>query len=126
MGPYCGNSTPPIEFVSKANMLILTFKTGITTSGKGFKLEYISIPMGKTDCGGVFTKPGQKIRLPTGENDLYLDNMECYWVIMAPEGKGIMINWNSFHLETTMDCMYDYVEIFDTLPNADNEHPLGR
>ncbi|XP_050328157.1 cubilin homolog [Bactrocera neohumeralis] len=126
MGPYCGNSTPPIEFVSKANMLILTFKTGITTWGKGFKLEYLSIPMGKTDCGGVFTKPGQKIRLPTGENEMYLDNMECYWVIMAPEGKGIMINWNSFRLEKNMDCMYDYVEIFDTLPKADDAHPLGR
>ncbi|XP_011185073.1 cubilin homolog [Zeugodacus cucurbitae] len=126
MGPYCGNYTPPIEFVSKANMLILTYKTGLTTLGKGFKLEYNSIPMGKTDCGGVFTKPGHKIRLPTGEDNTYTNNLECYWVLMAPEGKGIMINWNSFSLEKAMDCMYDYVEIFDTLPNDSNEHPLGR
>ncbi|XP_036318853.1 cubilin homolog [Rhagoletis pomonella] len=125
-GPFCGNNTPPVEFVSKTNMLIFTYHTSLTSSGRGFKLEYRSIPMGKTDCGGVFTKPGYKIRLPTGEDDMYLNNLECYWVIMAPEGKGIMINWESFSMEQTMDCMYDYVEIFDTLGRDESDRPLGR
>ncbi|XP_053948471.1 cubilin homolog [Anastrepha ludens] len=126
MGPYCGNNTPPVEFVSETNMLVLTFRTAVTTSGRGFKLEYRSIPIGKTDCGGVFTKPGYKIRLPTGEDDTYLNNQECYWVIMAPEGKGIMINWQSFSMEQTMDCMYDYVEIYDNLGREESDRPLGR
>ncbi|XP_058980023.1 cubilin homolog [Musca domestica] len=126
MGPYCAQKAPDVDFVSKINFLIFHLKTGLTSSGRGFKLKYKAIPTAKTNCGGVYTKPGYNIRLPTNDEGTYMHDMECYWAIMAPRDKYILINWKSFDLEESMDCSYDYVEIYDNLANAENALPLGR
>ncbi|XP_073838257.1 cubilin [Musca autumnalis] len=125
MGPFCGNKSPDIDFVSRTNFIILHLKTGLTSSGRGFKLKYKAIPTGKTDCGGVYTKPGHTIRLPTNDEGTYMHDMECYWVIMAPRDKYILINWKSFALEESVDCSYDYVEIYDSLVTSSGS-ALGR
>lgn len=121
MGPFCGEKAPLADIVSKTNMLILHLQTGLTSTGRGFKLSYKAVPMGKTDCGGVYTKPGYSIRLPTDEQDLYMHDMTCYWIIMAPKDKFIMIDWKSFDLEESSDCSYDYVELYDNLANENNQ-----
>ncbi|XP_061386037.1 cubilin homolog [Musca vetustissima] len=126
MGPYCDQTSPDVDFVSKTNFLSLNLKTALTSTGRGFKLKYKAIPTGKTDCGGVYTKPGYSIRLPTNDEGTYMHDMECYWVIMAPKDKYILINWKSFMLEESMDCSYDYVEIYDNMANAENARPLGK
>uniref|UniRef100_A0A1I8NWD8 Cubilin n=2 Tax=Stomoxys calcitrans TaxID=35570 RepID=A0A1I8NWD8_STOCA len=126
MGPYCGESAPPIDFVSKTNYLHMILRTSSTTTGRGFKMTYKSVPMDKDGCGGMYTKPGLSIRLPTNDEGQYMHDMECYWVIMAPKNKFIQLNWKSFKLEESVDCSYDYVEIYDNMANGDNNTPLGR
>ncbi|XP_065362088.1 cubilin homolog [Calliphora vicina] len=121
MGPFCGEKAPMADIVSKTNMLILHLQTGLTSTGRGFKLSYKAVPMGKTDCGGVYTKPGYSIRLPTDEQGLYMHDMTCYWIIMAPKDKFIMIDWKSFDLEESSDCSYDYVELYDNLAKENNQ-----
>lgn len=126
MGPYCDQTAPAVDFVSTKNFLMLHIKTGQTSKGRGFKLSYKSVPVGKTDCGGVYTKPGYSIRLPTNDEGVYMHDMECYWIIMAPKDKNILLNWKSFKLEESADCSYDYVEIYDNLANNENNPALGR
>lgn len=121
MGPYCGDNAPPADIVSKLNMVTLHLQTGLTTTGRGFKISYKAVPMGKTDCGGVYTKPGYTIRLPTDESGFYMHDMKCYWIIMAPKDKFIVIDWLSFNLEESTDCSFDYVELYDNLANENGQ-----
>lgn len=120
-GPFCGEKAPLADMVSNTNMLTVVLKTGLTTIGRGFKLSYKAVPMGKGDCGGVYTKPGYTIKLPTDEEGLYMHDMTCYWIIMAPKDKFIVIDWLSFELEESTDCSYDYVELYDNLSNEDSQ-----
>ncbi|XP_075164329.1 cubilin [Haematobia irritans] len=126
LGPYCNQKSPDVDFVSKTNFLMLYLSTGNFAKGRGFKLTYKSIPMDKNGCGGVYTKPGPSIRLPTNDDGVYMHDMECYWIIIAPPSKMIQINWKSFNLEESVDCSYDYVEIYDTLNIGEGVIPLGR
>lgn len=125
LGPFCGESAPPSDMVSESNFFEITFKTGLTSQGKGFKLRYASVPMGKRDCGGIYTKPGFTIRLPTDDEGLYMNDLECYWIIQAPKGKFIALNWKYFHLEANIDCSFDYLEILDNVANLETK-PLAR
>ncbi|KAI9577187.1 hypothetical protein GQX74_015641 [Glossina fuscipes] len=124
--PYCNEKTPARDFVSKYNFLELLFRSSLTSSGRGFKIKYKAIPMGNKNCGGVYTRPGYTIRLPTDEEGLYMHDMECYWIIRAPLNKYIFLDWKSFKLEESSDCNYDYVEVYDNYANAKNSQPLGR
>ncbi|XP_030381464.1 cubilin homolog [Scaptodrosophila lebanonensis] len=126
LGPYCGQTMPEQDLVSKTNMLIFHLKTSSTSTGRGYKFRYRAVPMGAMDCGGVYTKSNQTIRLPVGPDGKYTDSMTCFWVIMAPPRKGIMLQWLSFSLEASSDCTFDYVEVYDNLANNDSDEPLGR
>ncbi|XP_055914618.1 cubilin homolog isoform X2 [Eupeodes corollae] len=112
-GPYCGKTIPP-KIVTNTSLLRLTMHSDSTNAGKGFKANYALIDTSKS-CGGLLRKSSGTIRLPTGqESGNYKDDLTCSWTIMAPEGFSIQLIWESFRLEHSSDCLYDYVEIFDT------------
>ncbi|KAH8420258.1 hypothetical protein KR009_008365, partial [Drosophila setifemur] len=114
-GPFCGDKSPPVEYLSETNYLQLQFNTDGEAGGRGFKFEYRSIPAGNDQCGGVHTKPGENIRPPMTLEGVYAVDATCYWVIVAPANKAIRLHWLSFSLEGGGDCLYDYVEIYDSL-----------
>ena len=85
-----------------------------TNAGKGFKAHYALIDTSK-NCGGLLRKSSGIIKLPSDQGlGTYKNDLTCTWNIMAPEGYGIQITWESFRLEQSNDCLYDYLEIFDT------------
>ncbi|XP_002071743.3 cubilin homolog [Drosophila willistoni] len=126
LGPFCSHSPPEEEILSQSNMMILILNTETSSSGRGFKFNYRSVPIGTGKCGGIHTKEGQNIRLPTGEGNKYANNQICTWVIVAPAKKGIMLHWNYLQLESLTDCSADYVEVYSGLRTDDNSKSLGR
>lgn len=114
LGPYCGKNQPAEDFVSQTNYLQFHLTTDAESSGRGFKFDYRSLAGGDDKCGGVHTRSGEHIRLPTTEGR-YANDATCYWVIMAPANKAIRLHWISFEMEETQDCSFDYVEIYDSL-----------
>lgn len=56
----------------------------------------------------------------------YHKERECIYEIIAPLGKAISLDWLDFDLEgnTYPDCTYDYVEVYDGVP--DDTSSLGR
>lgn len=115
LGPYCGQGLPAEDYVSQTNMLILHLQTQPSSTGRGFRFDYRAVPVESDRCGGVHTKEGQNIRLPVDALGNYRNELTCYWIIMAPPNKAILLHWLSFQLEGTPDCNYDYVEIYDGL-----------
>ncbi|XP_055842375.1 cubilin homolog isoform X2 [Episyrphus balteatus] len=112
-GPYCGKTIPP-RIVTNTSLLTLTMRSDSTNAGKGFKAHYALIDTSK-NCGGLLRKSSGIIKLPSDQGlGTYKNDLTCTWNIMAPEGYGVQITWESFRLEQSNDCLYDYLEIFDT------------
>lgn len=69
-----------------------------------------------TECGG-------QVRAEVKSKDLYShaqfgDNnypggVDCEWVIVAEEGYGVELVFQTFEVEEETDCGYDYMELFD-------------
>ncbi|XP_017064010.1 cubilin homolog [Drosophila eugracilis] len=115
LGPYCAKNQPAEDFVSKTNYLQLHLTTDKDSEGRGFKFSYRALPADSEKCGGVHTRSGDHIRLPVDAYGSYNAEAECYWVIMAPPNKAIRLHWNSFSLEHSPECLFDYLEIYDSL-----------
>ncbi|XP_017055443.1 cubilin homolog [Drosophila ficusphila] len=131
LGPYCGKNQPEEQFVSLANHLQFLLTTDANSGGRGFKFEYRSLPTEGDKCGGVHTRSGEHIRSPVDDDDKYGSSLTCYWVIMAPANKAIRLRWQSFDLESSSHCYFDYVEIYDSLGAQtddpdDRIQPLGK
>ncbi|EDW26617.1 GL13113 [Drosophila persimilis] len=126
LGPYCGKRLPDEEFLSRTNHLILQLQTDGNSRGRGFKFEYQTVAASSEHCGGVYTKEGH-IRLPVDEGGQYANDLTCFWVIQAPPRKVIRLHWISFQLESSSDCSYDRVEIFDSMDAyKEDAQPLVR
>lgn len=47
-----------------------------------------------------------------GDNN-YPGGVDCEWVIVAEEGYGVELVFQTFEVEEESDCGYDYMELFD-------------
>lgn len=118
IGRYCGTGRPN-QVVSTYNFLTLVFQSDGSVGGRGFKANYSLTAVG---CGGI-VKSDTTISSPTnGEN--YDHNLLCRWLIIAPEGFNIQLNWQTFRLENSETCQYDYVEVYDNTTRSPDA--LGR
>lgn len=62
---------------------------------------------------------------PPVENGVYADNEQCIWTIQAPPGYVIQLTWLSFNLESHIDCVHDYVNIYENYTSPD-EHIIAK
>ncbi|XP_052259361.1 deleted in malignant brain tumors 1 protein-like isoform X2 [Dreissena polymorpha] len=67
-------------------------------------------------CGGVLTDPIGVITSPNFPND-YNNNERCTWIIKAPEGSQINLNFTDVVMESHKLCRLDHLELFNG-PNA--------
>jgi cubilin len=58
------------------------------------------------------TEPSGVVSSPNYPND-YPNDAACTWEIAVEEGKRIRLKFNYFHLEASVGCDKDYLEIYD-------------
>lgn len=76
-------------------------------------------------CGGILKDLHGVISPPYDEfEDSYPPDLKCTWMIVAPPGYIIQINWVSFHLESHSRCAMDYVLLYEKTPDTGSE--IGR
>lgn len=78
-----------------------------------------------TVCGGRYDSDNGIVSSPLYPQPYHKDR-ECLYEIVAPLGKSITMDWMDFDLEgnTYPDCSYDYVEVYDGVP--DDRNSMGR
>ncbi|XP_076766726.1 cubilin [Xylocopa sonorina] len=102
----CGSNKPtPIKSRDQVEIIFMT-DSHIQEQGFVFKY-YIS------ECGGVITAPGEIKPLLQGEK--YFGDMNCVWQIRAPADKNVVLRFESFELESSYRCYYDYVKVYNSL-----------
>ncbi|KAK6490383.1 versican core protein-like isoform X1 [Huso huso] len=74
-------------------------------------------------CGGVLRGVMGEFQSP-GFPQSYLSDMDCTWVIEAPVGHIVHLDFHSLVLEEHRTCQYDYVIVYDGRGAAKQE--LGR
>ncbi|KFP85077.1 Bone morphogenetic protein 1, partial [Acanthisitta chloris] len=109
LGRFCGAKEPE-PIVSSGNKMFLKFVSDNSVQKKGFEATHTTV------CGG-------QVRAEVKTKDLYShaqfgDNnypggSDCEWVIMAEEGYGVELIFQTFEIEEEADCGYDYMELFD-------------
>lgn len=110
IGRYCSSKIPP-RAMSTLNTMMMRFVSDASIGGRGFKANFSFVDV---TCGGVITSEDVTIRSPTlGDQESYIPDADCRWVIVAPKTHAIQLTWNSFELEKSSNCVYDFVEIYD-------------
>ncbi|KRZ32162.1 Cubilin [Trichinella pseudospiralis] len=99
---------PP--FITAGSHLKIKFVTNGSTKNRGFQAQYRTYEIG---CGGVYNNKHGVITSPNYP-DRYIQNLHCIWKIAVPRGLKVKIAFTTFALEESPNCLYDYVEIYET------------
>ncbi|XP_056646391.1 cubilin [Diorhabda sublineata] len=110
IGKFCG-STIPKQIASHANKLYLFFKSDLSRTGHGFRITWSSTATG---CGGTLTSPMGSLISPHYPEP-YSRSTECIWKIITSQGSRVQVVFSDINLERHVQCLADYVELFDGL-----------
>ncbi|KAJ8032289.1 Deleted in malignant brain tumors 1 protein [Holothuria leucospilota] len=76
-------------------------------------------------CGGLFTDPTAIITSPY-HPEFYPHNSHCVYVIQGGKDSVVRLNFSLFNLEEQKECIYDYVEVYDSETTAEGNELMGR
>jgi cubilin len=69
----------------------------------------------QSTCGGVRTEMNGTLRYPTDPiASTYQHNSRCAWLIKTNITKVLNITFKSFHVEYSVDCRYDWLQVLIT------------
>ncbi|GFO31481.1 serine protease hepsin [Plakobranchus ocellatus] len=127
IGQYCGSDVLPGQLMSTSNTLYIEMvATTNEKSQRGFIAQYFAVktatrttttrprpsacdgtPKVLTSSSGQVTSPGFK------EDAFYPNNLDCQWILKGSPGEVFQIEFNSFMLEQSLTCKYDYLLVSD-------------
>ncbi|XP_048419728.1 tolloid-like protein 2 isoform X2 [Stegostoma tigrinum] len=109
LGRYCG-SRKPKPAISTGSKMFIKFFSDASVQRKGFQAKY------STECGGHLRAEVRTKHLYShaqyGDNN-YPGQSHCDWVIVAEDGYGVELIFQTFEIEEEADCGYDYLELYD-------------
>jgi cubilin len=97
LGRFCGEDKPGV-FTSSFNHLHIHFSADASINGRGFQANYSFVDV---ECGGLVKDQSELIKSPleTDGNGVYKSNALCRWLVLAPKGFVIQMNFINFELE---------------------------
>uniref|UniRef100_H3BVP0 Neuropilin n=1 Tax=Tetraodon nigroviridis TaxID=99883 RepID=H3BVP0_TETNG len=119
LGKFCGKIAPS-PIISTGGQLLIKFVSDYETHGAGFSVRYEVFKTGP-ECSTNFTAPRGVIKTP-GFPEKYPNNLECTFMIFAPQMSEILLEFQSFDMESDPTppsgavCRYDWLEIWDGFP----------
>lgn len=110
IGKFCGTAIPaPIH--SSSNYLFIKFHSDVGRNYNGFSARWDSVII--PACNRRLTEPNGTLASP-GYPKNYPSNVDCTWVIVAPERHHIELVFKPFDIHKVgRGCRYDYVEVRD-------------
>ncbi|XP_039609502.1 neuropilin-1a isoform X1 [Polypterus senegalus] len=121
LGKYCGKIAPsPLQ--STSPLLYIKFVSDYETHGAGFSIRFEVLKTG-AECSRNFTRSSGVIKSP-GYPEKYPNNLECTYIIFAPNMDEIVLDFENFDLEADSNpphgavCRYDRLEIWDGIPGV--------
>uniref|UniRef100_W5ULZ2 Neuropilin n=1 Tax=Ictalurus punctatus TaxID=7998 RepID=W5ULZ2_ICTPU len=122
LGRHCSNIAPP-AIISSGPVVHIKFVSDYAHQGAGFSLRYEIHKTGSEHCFRNFTAATGLIESPDFP-DKYPHNLECSYIIIAPPQTEVTLTFKTFDLEndpllmTEAECKYDWLEVWDGLPQV--------
>ncbi|XP_071062991.1 LOW QUALITY PROTEIN: cubilin [Pseudochaenichthys georgianus] len=121
LGQFCGAVLPP-NLRSSSNQLFIVFSTDASVNGIGWRAVYSQTLGPAQGCGGYMSMPIGRFGSPDPNlDDRYEFRMDCMWTIEMPPNTVVNLTFESFDLEDSSNCRYDYLNVFD---GDNNNFPL--
>ena len=76
-------------------------------------------------CGGIVTNSSGTIASPL-HPQAYPHGTTCRWIIKGEPGSVIRLTFQTFSLERSASCKFDYVEVFDNRSVSMGSGRIGR
>ncbi|KAI5090210.1 neuropilin-2 precursor, partial [Silurus meridionalis] len=122
LGRHCSNIAPS-AIISTGPVVHIKFVSDYAHQGAGFSLRYEIHKTGSEHCFRNFTAPTGVIESPDFP-DKYPHNLECSYIIITPPQTEVTLTFKTFDLEndpllmTEAECKYDWLEVWDGLPQV--------
>ncbi|XP_033900209.1 neuropilin-2a isoform X1 [Acipenser ruthenus] len=122
LGKHCNNIAPP-AIISSGPVLYIKFASDYAHQGAGFSLRYEIYKTGSDYCSRNFTSLSGVIESPQYP-DKYPHNLDCIFIITVPPRMEVTLTFLTFDLENDPllsgegDCKYDWLEVWDGLPQV--------
>ncbi|XP_076879304.1 neuropilin-2a isoform X2 [Brachyhypopomus gauderio] len=122
LGKHCSNIAPP-AIISSGPVLHIKFVSDYAHQGAGFSLRYEIHKTGSEHCFRNFTALTGVIESPDFP-DKYPHNLDCSYIIFTPPQTEVTLTFRTFDLENDpllmaeSDCKYDWLEVWDGLPQV--------
>ncbi|XP_066265979.1 CUB domain-containing protein 2-like [Branchiostoma lanceolatum] len=94
-------SVDPMLINIESSKVVLKFTSDETVTAQGFQFSY-------SECGGFLTAPPEGTVSSSHYPNLYENNANCEWTIIAPEGTAISLMFDSFNTEDGDDFLTIY------------------
>uniref|UniRef100_A0A8C3I7Z9 Cubilin n=1 Tax=Chrysemys picta bellii TaxID=8478 RepID=A0A8C3I7Z9_CHRPI len=108
LGRYCGNTVPNPIF-PKNHVVYLRFKSDILVARDGFEITWTSSPTG---CGGTLYGNTGSFASPDYPAT-YQNNTDCEWIIIAPKGRIVTVNFVFISIDDPGDCTRSYLILYN-------------
>ncbi|XP_028288640.1 cubilin [Parambassis ranga] len=106
LATLCGSNIPAP--VTTFGPMLLQFYSDSVVASRGFMAEYRAIP-----CGGFFNGTMGTVSSPALSIANYHHNINCTYHIRVQANRVMDLKFNTFHLEASSSCRYDYVAVYD-------------
>ncbi|XP_071942939.1 cubilin-like isoform X2 [Antedon mediterranea] len=110
IGRYC-STVNPVPLITIGPYAWIKFHSDASLTDGGFQIIYTS-SLSSAACGGHLTADSAILISPNFPN-AYPHDAECIWIIEVPSTEVVTLNITDLQLETSGNCVYDYVEIRD-------------
>ncbi|KAJ8002786.1 hypothetical protein DPEC_G00162570 [Dallia pectoralis] len=122
VGRFCGSTRPAPVLIDSHNAS-LHFVTDVSGTGSGFVVRFRAIEGNFVPAVGCVTMAlvqDQKVVHSLYYPRAYSNDSVCRWVIYAPEGHVVKLDFNDFDLEQSDECVYDSLTVLGDV-NAGDE-----
>ncbi|KAF4095018.1 hypothetical protein G5714_024096 [Onychostoma macrolepis] len=122
IGRFCGGQPPSLILIAGSHSIIVQFGSDVSSTGAGFSIQFSGVDKDYSfgaECGTVvLLQPKGAVQSPAYPQ-AYSNNTLCRWVIYAPEGHIVKLDFDDFDLEESENCKYDSLTVFGDIDGKD-------
>ncbi|XP_073327978.1 ovochymase-2 [Pagrus major] len=120
VGIFCGSVPPGPLLLNNSQTATLLFSSDINRSGSGFVIRHRAVK-GRSDpeCGTVVLVEGQTAIHSPNYPQFYGNDCVLRWVIYAPHGHVVKLDFADFSLEESDRCSYDSLTVLGDVEGRD-------
>ncbi|XP_034542175.1 ovochymase-2 [Notolabrus celidotus] len=120
VGVFCGSVLPGQVLLNNSHNATLLFSSDISQAGSGFVIRHRAVQgHSDTGCGMVVLVQDQIALHSTNYPQFYSNDCAQRWVVHAPQGHIVKLDFDDFHLEESDRCLYDSLTVLGDVEGSE-------